>query len=67
MVSAGMTPLDALASATSRAAGYLGLAGRGRIAAGAVADLIVVDGDPIGELGVLAHPSMVMREGRVIR
>ena len=66
MVSAGMTPLDALASGTSRAAGYLGLAGRGRVAAGAVADLIVVDGDPIEELGVLAHPSMVMREGRVI-
>jgi imidazolonepropionase-like amidohydrolase len=67
MVRAGMTPLAVLASGTSRAASYLGLQTRGRIAVGAVADLVVVDGDPSEDLAVLARPSMVMREGRVVR
>lgn len=67
MVRAGMTALAVLASATSRAAGHLGLQARGRVAVGSVADLVVVDGDPTEDLAVLARPSMVMREGRAVR
>lgn len=67
MVSAGMTPLETLQAATSRAAEHLGLHDRGRIEAGAVADLILVDGDPFGDLGILSTPSFLMREGQVVR
>jgi len=46
LVNAGMTPLQALAAATSVPARAFRLADRGRIAAGLRADLLLVDGDP---------------------
>lgn len=66
MVTAGMTVPQALASATSGAADYLGLAGLGRIAVGATADLVLVDGNPAEEPAALARTVMVVRAGRVI-
>ena len=33
----------------------------GRIAVGATADLIVVDGDPLADIGVLARPAETLR------
>lgn len=67
MVEAGMSPLDALAAATSRAADYLGLTDKGRIGGGKDADLVLVEGDPVADLKVLAAPSMVLRGGRIGR
>ncbi len=64
MARAGLAPAEVLAAATSGAARHLGLAGVGRIAEGAVADLVLVDGDPLADLGVLARPVMVLRQGR---
>jgi imidazolonepropionase-like amidohydrolase len=32
-----------------------------------VADIIAVDGDPLADVGVLAHPRFVMARGRVVR
>lgn len=61
MVDAGMTPLGAIAAATSAAADYLGLEGRGRVVAGAVADLLLVEGHPGRDLGALRRPIMVLR------
>lgn len=46
LVQAGLTPTEALAAATSVPARVLGLDGRGRIAPGARADFMLVDGDP---------------------
>jgi imidazolonepropionase-like amidohydrolase len=46
LVGAGLTPTEALASATSIPARTFGLADRGRIEAGLRADLVLVDGDP---------------------
>lgn len=46
LVNAGFTPIEALQSATSKTARRFGLDDRGRIAEGARADLVLVDGDP---------------------
>ncbi|MWV46138.1 amidohydrolase family protein [Paenibacillus sp. HJL G12] len=46
LVQAGFTPIEALQSATSKPARRFALHDRGRIAAGARADLILVNGDP---------------------
>ncbi|MFC3802620.1 amidohydrolase family protein [Cohnella sp. GCM10012308] len=46
LVKAGFTPVEALQSATSKPARRFGLHDRGRIAAGARADLVLVEGDP---------------------
>lgn len=64
MVEAGMPVDGALAAATSGAAEYLGLEGRGRVTEGAAADLVLVDGDPGADLRVLARPLLVLRDGR---
>nr|WP_241158314.1 amidohydrolase family protein [Cohnella candidum] len=46
LVKAGFTPIEALQSATAKPARCFGLIDRGRIAEGARADLILVNGDP---------------------
>ncbi|HEU5001673.1 MAG TPA: amidohydrolase family protein [Actinomycetota bacterium] len=63
LVQAGMSVETALAAATSGAAAYLGLEGRGHVAAGAAADLVLVEGDPAADLRVLARPRLVLRDG----
>jgi imidazolonepropionase-like amidohydrolase len=51
------TPLEVIRSATSTAAELLNLTGEiGTLSVGAYADLLVVDGDPLADLGVLAEP-----------
>ena len=52
MVEVGLTNLEALRAGTSNAADLMGLDDRGRIVEGAVADLLLVDGDP--SLDILA-------------
>ena len=47
MVDAGMTPAQALVTATSRAAEYLHLADRGSLTPGQRADLLVLDANPL--------------------
>ncbi|MGH2717166.1 MAG: amidohydrolase family protein [Actinomycetota bacterium] len=63
MVRAGLSPTEALAAGTAGAARHLGLAGVGRIAEGAVADLVLVEGDPLAGFGPLSRPAMVLRRG----
>jgi imidazolonepropionase-like amidohydrolase len=46
LVEAGLTPAEALRSATSAPADVFGLKDRGRIAPGLRADLVLVEGDP---------------------
>ena len=63
----GMTPAQALASATTDAAMLLGLENQvGRIAQGYSADMIAVDGDPLTDVRVLEKVKFVMVRGRVI-
>ena len=68
MVEFGMTPMQAIQAATSRAAELLGERGRlGVIAPGAYADVIAVSGDPLADVGVLKNVSFVMKNGSVFR
>jgi len=68
MVEFGMTPMQAIQAATSRAAELLGERGQlGVIAPGAYADVIAVSGDPLADVGVLKNVSFVMKNGSVFR
>ncbi|HEX3663169.1 MAG TPA: amidohydrolase family protein [Acidobacteriaceae bacterium] len=62
---------EILASATTVAAKLLGAEGHlGVLAPGAVADLIVVEGHPLDDITILAHPErnlrLVMKEGHIV-
>jgi imidazolonepropionase-like amidohydrolase len=50
MVEAGMTPMQVIVSATSRAAEFLKLADRGTLAPGKRADLLVLDANPLDDI-----------------
>jgi imidazolonepropionase-like amidohydrolase len=63
----GMTPLAALQSATSVAAEVLGMDDRGSIAAGKLADLIAVPGDPLQDITATERVHWVMQGGRVLK
>ena len=63
---AGLTPVEVLAAATSRAGAELGLAPLGTLAAGAPADVVVVRGDARRLGSALASPLLVVAGGRVV-
>jgi imidazolonepropionase-like amidohydrolase len=65
-VKLGMTPLDALRSATIRAADLLGVTDRGAIEAGKLADMVAVPGDPLRDITVTERVSWVMLGGKVV-
>lgn len=63
LVSAGLTPVQALRAATSTPARRFGLIDRGRIVAGARADLLLVDGDPTTTISDTLSIRAVWRRG----
>ena len=63
LVDAGLTPVDALRSATVSAARYWGLADRGVIAPGQRADLVLVDGDPVQDISAVSQITAVWCAG----
>jgi imidazolonepropionase-like amidohydrolase len=66
-VRGGMTPAEALATATIDAARNVGIDERtGSIAAGKEADLLLVDGDPEKNIGDLRHVDVVVLDGAVL-
>lgn len=68
LVRAGLTPLEAIQSATVNAAAHLRISqDAGRIAAGMPADLIAVGGDPLTDVTELERVRFVMRGGMVYR
>jgi imidazolonepropionase-like amidohydrolase len=68
MVSFGMTPMDAIKAATSRAAELLDMQGElGVIAPGAYADVVAVTGDPLRNVDVLKDVRFVMKDGKVFK
>jgi len=68
MVSFGMSPMDAIQSATSRAAVMLDMEGKiGVVAPGAFADIVAVTGDPLRDIKLLESVQFVMKDGKVFR
>ncbi len=68
MVDLGMTPMQAIESATSRAAELLDMKGQlGVIAPGAYADVVAVSGDPLANIKVLENVGFVMKDGKVFK
>ncbi len=67
-VALGMTPIDAIRTATTNAAELLGMAGQiGSIEKGAYADLVAVKGDPLQNVAVLTDIDWVMKGGEVVK
>jgi len=68
LVQAGLTPIEAIRTATINAADHFGLQDEiGRITAGYNADIIAVDGDPLQDVSVLRDVKFVMREGNIYK
>jgi imidazolonepropionase-like amidohydrolase len=68
MVALGMSPLDAIQSATSRAAEMLDSKGQlGVIVPGALADIVAVSGDPLKDVSELQKVRFVMKDGTVYK
>lgn len=64
----GMTPLEAIRTATLSNAELIGWQDRlGAIEAGKYADLIAVEGDPLRDIHALRKVSFVMKGGRVVK
>lgn len=68
MVQFGMTPAEAIRSATVIAADLLGVGDQvGRIAEGLQADLVAVSGNPFEDISILEHVEFVMKGGVVYK
>jgi imidazolonepropionase-like amidohydrolase len=64
MVECGMEPREALIAATSSAASLIGEGDRGTIEEGKIADLVLLDGDPLENIGALRLIAAVFQHGR---
>ena len=68
MTKLGMSPMDVIHSATSRAADMLDMTGQiGVLAPGAYADLIAIAGDPLQNIEELGRVQFVMKDGKVFK
>ncbi len=68
MTEFGMPPMDAIQSATSRAAVLLDMEGKiGVVAPGAFADIIAVKEDPLHDIKALENVRFVMKDGAVFK
>ncbi len=63
----GMSPMQAIEAATRRAAECLRMqADLGTLEPGKLADVLIVDGDPLKEIGALSKTWKVLKEGRLV-
>jgi len=68
MIEAGMTPMDAIKSATMNAASLLGIKDQlGSIENGKIADIVAVDGDLLKDPQVFGKVVFVMKEGVIYK
>jgi imidazolonepropionase-like amidohydrolase len=69
MVEGGLTPLEGIGAATQGSAQALGLTDVGTVTVGAVADLLVIDGDPVADIRIVRDPErirMVIQDGKIV-
>ena len=66
LVDYGLSPAHALRAATVTPAGVLGRADLGRVAEGAIADLVAVRGNPLEDVTTLRAPVVVIKAGVVV-
>lgn len=66
LVDRGMTPTEALRTATLHAADLLGTDDRGVLEAGRLADIVAVGGDPTADIERATEMVLVMKGGRVV-
>jgi len=67
LVERGMTPADAIRTATLNAVDLLGVSDRGNIAPGLLADLVAVPGNPLENIRVLEDVRFVMKGGTIYK
>ena len=68
MTDLGLSPIEALRSATATTADLFGIAQRvGTLEKGKLADIIAMPGDPTADITATEHVSFVMKEGKIIR
>ena len=67
MVQYGMTPLQAIQSATVNAAEALARKDVGVIEAGRYADMVAVQGDPLADVRLLEAPAVVIQGGAIVK
>jgi imidazolonepropionase-like amidohydrolase len=71
LVEAGMTPMQALVAGTQMGAQCMGLGDQvGLVRAGMLADLLVVDGDPLQDVSILqdrARLRLIVKDGEIIK
>ena len=68
MVGLGMTPIDALRTATANAAELFGVQSKlGTLEKGKLADVIAMPGDPTSDITATERVSFVMKDGKIIR
>jgi imidazolonepropionase-like amidohydrolase len=68
MVDYGMSPIEAIRSASTRAAELLRMEKQiGTLASGAYADVIAVDGDPLADITALQRVRFVMKGGSIVK
>ncbi len=67
LTAAGLSPIEALRSATITAASLLGFTDLGEIRPGFRADLLIVAGDPLADISVTSHPQFVVHGGRLLQ
>jgi imidazolonepropionase-like amidohydrolase len=65
-LAAGLSPMQVIVAATHGSALVSGLAGEvGMLQAGMAADILVVEGDPLADIGALERPRLVLRSGQI--
>ncbi|HZW59910.1 MAG TPA: amidohydrolase family protein [Woeseiaceae bacterium] len=68
MVEGGMPPMEAIKSATSVAADFLGIGDtHGRLLSGRAADIVAVPGDPIADITAMQRVNFVMKDGEIYK
>ncbi len=71
MVNAGMTPMQSIVASTKMGAQLLGMGDSlGTLEPGRLADLILIDGDPLADINIVADPTrvkLVMKDGIVYK